>query len=341
MKFPRITVPGLLVVAAILAVDMAAFELLRRTAHWNSWEAEVLLSILPPINALAIGLYLLVRQLRLRGEVRPFLVGFEAAGWTAVAVVLIAELSYNMFLFPYKQWVLPSFWRFWGYYIEWPGGIPDQRQESMDLGFVVIALAGLALLAAAFGGWFVRLLGVSVVRGTVAAGRPRAIPAQSALAATVVVGAFLGTGIWGAKVQGRWHLYSGVAQQAAWNEKRQRSDYEQTLATVRSLERIPCPTGDDAAWRASRRRVLLLRAERQLRIAKGFAGWRKIYERAARRPWLPIPPNPPLDPWSAKGTPPVPSWNTLRELIGRLVDERRKSGVPQGVPETPPSARVP
>lgn len=60
MRPPTMSVAGLLLATAILAFDMAAVELLRRGSPWPSWEAEVLLAVLPSLNALVIGLYMLV-----------------------------------------------------------------------------------------------------------------------------------------------------------------------------------------------------------------------------------------------------------------------------------------
>ena len=59
MKLPTTTVAGFLLATAILSFDMAAVELLRRGASWPSWEAEVLLAVLPSLTALVIGLYML------------------------------------------------------------------------------------------------------------------------------------------------------------------------------------------------------------------------------------------------------------------------------------------
>lgn len=63
MRLPTITVAGLLWATAILTFDMAAVELLRRGTSWPSWEAKLLLAVVPSINMLAIGLYLLAPAL--------------------------------------------------------------------------------------------------------------------------------------------------------------------------------------------------------------------------------------------------------------------------------------
>ncbi len=67
MRLPTTTVAGFLLATAILSFDMAAVELLGRGASWPSWEAEVLLAVLPSFTALMIALYLIAPRTQTPG----------------------------------------------------------------------------------------------------------------------------------------------------------------------------------------------------------------------------------------------------------------------------------
>jgi hypothetical protein len=116
------------------------------------------------INALVFGLIVLARQLTLRGEGTPFLVGFEAAGWPAVAAALIAMLGFEKQILIYVRWAEASLSAFWHEFIEWTGEFTVAHWAGIKFGFDVFALATPQLLLALLGGWAAGRLGVSVVR---------------------------------------------------------------------------------------------------------------------------------------------------------------------------------
>jgi hypothetical protein len=296
MRLPTMTVAGLLLATALVALDLAAVESLRRGTSWRSWDTTLLLAVLPSINALVIGLYLLGRQLALRGEGSPFLVGFEAVGWPAVAGALIAKLAFQDQMLPYERWAERSLGAIWMEYIAWTGGFTRDHWDSIKCGFNAFALAAPQLLLALFGGWAAARLGVVVVRGPGRMGHPRAIPARRATAALVAAAVVLGMGVWAAKVWGRWLIYRAWAVMAVGSEPWARLRYEQALAEIRALDENPGEMAADSAGRAARRNRLVDGAEQNRREMERYAALRKAYEPAARRPWLPIPPNPPLDP---------------------------------------------
>jgi hypothetical protein len=296
MRLPTITVAGLLWATAILTFDMAAVELLRRGTSWPSWEAKLLLAVLPSINALAIGLYLLARQLTIRGAGTPFLVGFEAAGWPAVAAALIAKLGFDNQMVQYERWAEAGLGAIWKEYIMWTGGLTHNHWAGIKFGFDVFAFAVPQLLLALFGGWATARLGVVVVQGSARIGRPRAIPARRATAALVAAAVVLGTGVWAAKIRGRWLVYRLWADAAVQGEPFARQQYEQILDQIQSLDQNAGEMADDPARRAELRKYLVDAAEQSRRWMERSAAWRKVFVPAARRPWLPIPPNPPLNP---------------------------------------------
>ena len=302
MKLPTMTVAGLLLVTAILAFDLAAVELLRRGASRSSWDAVVLLALLPSINALVIGLYLLARQLSLRGEGTPFLVGFEAAGWAAVAATLIAKLGFDQSMYFYERWAELRLAAIWSEYIQWTGEFTNAHWEGIAFGFHVFALTGPQLLLALLGGWAAARLGVVVAQGSPLIGRPRAISVRRAKAAFVAAALLLGTGVWAAKIRGRWLVYRNWADGAALSERFARGQYEEALARIRSLDENPGEMANVPAHRTMHREGLVHWAEQSRTQMEESAARRKVYEPAARRPWLPIPPNPPLNPFELEKT---------------------------------------
>ncbi len=297
MRLPTMTVAGLLLVTAILAFDLAAVELLRRGASRSSWDAVVLLSVLPSINALVIGLYLLVRELALRGEGAPFLVGFEAAGWPAVAATFIAMLGFEEQMFFYERWAELRLTAFWSEYISWTGQFTNEHWDGIKLGFQVFSIAAPQLLLALLGGWAAARLGVVVAQESMLKGRPQAISVRRAKAALLAAILLLGAGVWAAKIRGRWLVYRRVADGAAFFERIMRKQYEEVLAQIQSLDENLGEMADVPTHLTKRRKGLVDSAERSLREMELSAARRKVYEPAARRPWLPIPPNPPLNPF--------------------------------------------
>ena len=296
MKARTITVAGLLLATAILAFDMAAVELVRRGRSWHSGDARLLVDVLPTVNALAIGLYLLRRQLALRGEGTPFLVGFQAAGWPAVAAVLIAGLGFANQVYHYERWAEGHLYWAWHEYIMWDGGFTRDHWNGIKIGFHVLAIATPQLLVALLGGWAAALLGVVVVRGPAPMGRPRSIPVRRATAALVAMALVLGAAVWAARIRGRWVVYRLWADAAISGEAIGRRELERTLEQLRSLDDDPGAMADYLAGRAAYRKYLADQAEVWRREIERDAARRKVYEPAARRPWLPIPPNPPTDP---------------------------------------------
>jgi hypothetical protein len=297
MRVRTITVAGLLLTTALLAFDMAAVELVRREKSWRPGNARLLVEVLPAVNALALGLHRLRRQLALRGEASPFLVGFQVAGWPAVAAALIAWLGFSDQMFYYERWARAHLAAIWHEYVMWDGGFTHDHWDGITVGFDVFAMAAPQLLLAALGGCAAAFLGVVVVKGPAPAGRPRSIPARRATAALAVMVLVLVTTVWAAGIRRQWVVYRHLADGAASGEVHHRQEYERTLARLRSLDENPGEMAGNPAVRTAYRRYLVDHVEESRRWMAWDAAVRKLYEPAARRPWLPIPPNPPLNPF--------------------------------------------
>src|SRR3954454_21045183 len=74
-------------VVAIVALDCDTIMAIgRRTEAFTGFISLIAVACLPMLHVLAVGLGLMVRD---RGRRRPFLVGFEVAGWLAIAATMI------------------------------------------------------------------------------------------------------------------------------------------------------------------------------------------------------------------------------------------------------------
>ena len=202
--------------------------------------------------------------------------GFEAAGWPAVAAALIAKLGFNDQMFLYKRWAEASLGPLWNEYFTWTGRFTRDHWDGFKFGFDVFALAAPQLVLALLGGWAAARFGLVVVPGSIVMGRRRAIPVRRTIAALLAAAVLLGTGVFAAKIRGRWLVY----REWVHLEVFMRSGYEQTLAQIRSLDQEPAKMADNPSQRAAMRNQLVNSAERELRAgapcrhAKGLRGRR-------------------------------------------------------------------
>jgi hypothetical protein len=304
------TVAGLLVAIALLAFDLAAVARLRGGLPWHpfqhklvlGWELRLVLAVLPLGHALVIGLYLLMRQLKRHGEGAAFLVGFQAVGWLVVAVESVARSCLDEEVWNYESWIVARLWDFWSEYIMWGGGFTTAHEMELASGFHVIAMAAPPLLLALCGGWAAAALGVRVVRQPAPMRGLRVVPARRAVVAFVVTAMLLFVLVWAAQVHSRWLRYRALADGYVQAETMERGRYEWALQRIKWLDDNPGTTRLDRAHRAHDREMCINSAEQSRREIDRMAARRRVYEPAAQRPWLPIPPNPPLDPSKLKTT---------------------------------------
>jgi hypothetical protein len=284
------TMAGLLLAIAVLALLMGAIELLRREPFEH---AKPLVAVLPSIMALVVGLFILIRRLSVRGEGIPFLVGFEAAGWPAVAAALMVELGFERQAFLYNRWAQAGLSSLWTEFIMWNGTFTQVHWDALKVGFDILALAAPPLLVALIGGWAAAYLGVTVVGGPALIGRPRSISVRRAAVAAFAAGVVLLAGVWAAQIRGRWLFYRTWADRAISAEDHWRQEYQRVLAQIRSLDETPGEMADDPARRAANRKSLLDLAEQYRHSMEGQAALRAIYEPPAQRPWLLVLPGTP------------------------------------------------
>lgn len=92
MKLPRFSVASIMTIVVVAAIDFAAIRALDAT---NTVVGGMMaIGSMPMAGILVLGIPSLVKGLRDRGEIRPFLTGFEAAGWT---VLLLYTSSATLF----------------------------------------------------------------------------------------------------------------------------------------------------------------------------------------------------------------------------------------------------
>src|SRR4051812_48971336 len=104
MPWPRMTTRRMMIGVALIAVNWWAFEpLVTGVVRPRSSAGFLAIGLMPSFNLLAIGACVAIDQVRRRGEVAPFLVGFEAFGGAAAVASLVALLGYQG----------PTYWYFW------------------------------------------------------------------------------------------------------------------------------------------------------------------------------------------------------------------------------------
>jgi hypothetical protein len=131
MGLPRTSIAGLMILATIVAIDVAWLRLIYAGgSSLFGFECIVLdLGVLTMGNVLAVGL---VRLIRRRGAGCPFLVGFELSGLAALVVYLVccrAGLTPGLLVF-----VSPPYLRTY-----------DEGLAALGLGHAIVRLPELQL----------------------------------------------------------------------------------------------------------------------------------------------------------------------------------------------------
>jgi hypothetical protein len=84
MKLPRFSIASIMTIIVIVALDLAAIRALDGTSTVIG--GLIVFGSMPMASILVLGLPSLVRALVGRGQIRPFLIGFEAVGWTVLLI---------------------------------------------------------------------------------------------------------------------------------------------------------------------------------------------------------------------------------------------------------------
>jgi hypothetical protein len=290
---------------ALIAVNCAAF---------SSFSADrpgfLAIGLMPSLNLLAVGGYLAIDRFSRRGEVRPFLVGFEAFGWAATVVFLVAYFGFPDSLHEYQRRATMALEAFWWKYVMITGGFTHNHPDLLRLIFAGIVLSAPQLLVGVLGGWIASQLGV-VVQDDRPPEHPEARPISSRRVrlAAIVAGLVSAVLVLGLAIKGRREQYRRLTEHYARSEEIELRRLEAAIGDEGSWSRVP----DD--WAASYGydpRAEVARARSNAAIARGYAAdyaaLKRKYRRAARYPWLPLPPDPALPSLhpARPTTPPLP-----------------------------------
>jgi len=219
----------------------------------------------------------------------------QAVGSVALVITLVTRIVLDASFYHYEQWAESYLTDFWFRYIKWTGEFTYAHSDIIRWSFQIVTVAALPLLFGLLGGWASAWREIRIITGNAQSDRPRGIPARKGFflgLAFLVAGA---SATWCATVYSRWRIYRGQLDGAILWEPIVREQYERTLREISALDESTAD-GEDANNRAERRRQLVDSARRYFEQLKESALIKSHYGPAARRPWLPIPPNPPLDP---------------------------------------------
>ncbi len=206
-------------------------------------------------------------------------------------VVIYLDRYVNVSYEPWAVNALDDLWR--GCFMT-TGEFTFNHLDGLRTGYRVLALSGPPLLAALLGGVLAECVGLTIVREASPGDRRFAFPARwvAALAGILVMLGCIGW--WSAAVCHRWLTYREILAAAISSERYYRESHAILLDQPQMMEK---------SWHFSNlaeKEMQFARVRQQaveaLRLAEKFAAWEQIYEPATHRPWLPIPPNPPLDP---------------------------------------------
>ncbi len=153
MKLPRISIAWVMEIVILVAVDLAAFRAAFRAANGTTSLPPIgtLIGVLvvygamPMASILVFGIPTLIKMFRRNDKSRPFLMGFEAAGWEIVLTYTVASV-----LSPF--WVAGNLELLAGEVVQL---IPASMRESIVVVMLLMLLIMLPQLAVALmGGWF-------------------------------------------------------------------------------------------------------------------------------------------------------------------------------------------
>lgn len=168
MSCPRVSIAQFLVFTIMLAVD---FALLREFGawprHWLDGKLPIV-TLIPTLNLIYLGLVMMAGQLRMEGETRPYVTGFVAlASANLLVVTTLASLFYGF------QWFTAGLYL--AYLIVAPiawlvsslGYQPRAFPFAAEVALAVLAALAITVPLVApglFGGWLFRRFSIRLVK---------------------------------------------------------------------------------------------------------------------------------------------------------------------------------
>jgi hypothetical protein len=226
MRLPRMTTRQMMVGVVLVAVHCAAYRTfvkpLSRADVWP-WPDSLWIGLLPSLDVLTVAACLAIGQLDRKGEVRPFLVGFEAFGWAASVAFVAAMLGCPESMTSYERWAVWGLRWFWFHYVTITGYWSHDHWNLIWGVFTWIALSLPQLLFAVLGGRIADRSHLVVTRGSPSPekpeGRPMAFPVRKVKVIVMVAGSLSVVVVLGAAMKERSERFREMSEMYARNEE--------------------------------------------------------------------------------------------------------------------------
>jgi hypothetical protein len=159
MKRVRVPTAVLMAVTAIVAVDLALIRAGAVDCRW--WDASAgagnvpaaVVSGVPMITALAVGLVFMIRGVLRRGETGAFLLGFEVFGWAGVFLMVLGFSLFERWVNRYLETCLNPV----------AAAVGEGGWSAIEGACVSFAVSLPLFVFASFGGWLAFRFGARVV----------------------------------------------------------------------------------------------------------------------------------------------------------------------------------
>jgi hypothetical protein len=150
MKMPRLTIAWIMSSVVVAAINLAAIRALDGTSTLVGW--LFVLGAMPMASILVLGIPSLVRGFSGRGKIRPFLIGFEAVGWTVLLIYTSTAVLFPVSVGRVVEWVVNSVFIFFGIDFGSVRGLDAALELFVLFLFLLIPLVP-QLAIALVGGW--------------------------------------------------------------------------------------------------------------------------------------------------------------------------------------------
>ncbi len=159
MRRPHISIAGLMVAVAVVAVDVAVCRRLYLDPVDGDLEMFYALGILPMASLLVLFGAFAVPDRRRGGRLAPFVFGFEAVGWTVLLLFIswysLGRFTVDRYRFPIQVAIMRPF-------IPALDQAPPWVWVYFANGIGSLVLTAPQLLLALFGGWLARRLKLTI-----------------------------------------------------------------------------------------------------------------------------------------------------------------------------------
>jgi hypothetical protein len=154
MNLPRFSIAWIMAIIAIVAIDFAVIRELDRTGTLVG--GLIAIGSLPMAGILMLGIPSLIKGFSGRGDVRPFLNGFEGVGWTILFVYTGSAILFPESIAGQLESVLDSLLELMG----WDTSDPSWHLFGLFVGILIHLLPQSVI--ALIGGWLNQRLEIRI-----------------------------------------------------------------------------------------------------------------------------------------------------------------------------------